>query len=60
MARGDNHILQSSRTDVMLIAISGVIESQDLFFLCHAGYSCENCSHFSLNCGKDNKGNKHK
>lgn len=28
-----------------------------MFFFFHAGYSCENSSEFSLNCGKDNKGN---
>lgn len=31
--------------------------SQDIFFFC-AGYFCENSSNFSLNCGKDNKGNE--
>lgn len=56
--RGDNDMVESCKTDVMLIVIKqGYIKSA-FFFLMLDTLVKTVCSNLSLNCGNDNKGNK--
>lgn len=56
--RGDNDMVKSCKTDVMLIVIKQGYIKSGFFFLMLDMLVKTVCSNFSLNCGKDNKGNK--